>query len=65
MTRLISLALGFLVLFAILLLVLGVRPRPCPRHICLPRSEIVTAEQLLALRKKEAEASQAGTTSTP
>lgn len=35
-------------------LMLGVRPKPCPRHICLPREEVVTAEQLIAQRTKAA-----------
>jgi hypothetical protein len=63
--RVISLALGLLVLFSTLAVLLGVRPKPCPRHICFPRSEIVTAEQLLARRKVEAEAMKAETDAAP
>jgi len=54
--RAVTLALGLLLFFAMVAVLLGYKPRPCPRHICLPRSEIVTAEQLLAQRRAEAEA---------
>lgn len=39
-----------LIVFSAIAVILGVKPKPCPRHICFPRSEIVTAEQLLAER---------------
>lgn len=27
---------------------LGQKPKPCPRHICFPQSEVVTVEQMMA-----------------
>lgn len=27
--------------------ILGVKPKPCPRHICFPRNEVVTVEQMI------------------
>lgn len=39
---------AFLVLLSAFAVMLGAKPKPCPRHIYFPRSEIVPVEQLLA-----------------
>lgn len=39
---------AFLLLLSAFAVMLGAKPKPCPRHIYFPRSEIVPVEQLLA-----------------
>jgi len=38
---------GLIALAAIAVFVFGYRPKPCPRHICFPRDEVVTVEQMM------------------
>lgn len=33
---------------AVAVFVFGYKPKPCPRHICFPHSEVVTVEQMIA-----------------
>lgn len=40
-----------LIVLAVLAMCVGVKPKPCPRHICLPKECITTAEELVAMRK--------------
>ncbi len=37
---------GLIALAAIAVFVFGHKPKPCPRHICFPRDEVVTVEQM-------------------
>ncbi|CAN5183781.1 hypothetical protein BH09PSE1_BH09PSE1_15690 [soil metagenome] len=38
---------GLIALAAIAVFVFGHKPNPCPRHICFPRDEVVTVEQMI------------------
>lgn len=55
--RLASMVVTVLIIAAVIALALGREPKECPPHICLPKSKIVSAEQLLAAR---AEAEKSG-----
>ena len=46
--KLLSTFVGGLLILAALLTCVGGKPKPCPSHICLPKEQIVTVEELIA-----------------
>ena len=39
--------IALVVFAAVAVIVFGYEPEPCPRHICFPRDEVVTVEQMI------------------
>ena len=61
--RVASLIVLGLIVWGIILLAAGGKPKECPPHICYPKEQIVTAEMLIAERQAEAKRKAAETKS--